>query len=252
MKRLLPFLVVLGVAGCAVTSEEPEAEGPAGASASALTTPTFTLPPGAITPQPLLPGPTPKLPPIVFTPVVPAKCTTQLNRFAVLTRACTLVSGKGGYWSARPIFTSEKGTLCDMRWHPNMFVDVAPPALDVLERIAEREEAAFVFPKPAAIRPLCDSTPVCNPELTSCTDREPVALPDVPMPHDGMGGCTSCAFVAGDTLYAVLPSEYTARMVDIFVGTDVIHVEPAGAQTFMVNVSNVPSRTSGFASVYRR
>lgn len=259
MKNVLSLLVLLGLTGCAVdgavsSADEAEAraDGPTGETASALTT--ISLPPGSLTPQPLLPVPVTKLPPPKITLPPPAgACTNTQNRYTILTAECEAVPGAAGYWSARTVFESSEKAVCEMRWRPDMILSVAPPDLAALRAVAELEPSINgVSPPPPLLRPLCDTTAICNPSITSCAVR--TRVPGDPLrPHDGMGGCSSCAFLSGDTLYAVLPSDYTSGIVTIDLGLDSILVDPAGAQTFRIDVSGVPAtrRTPGFADVYR-
>lgn len=248
MKRLLPFLVLFGLTGCAVDgavadTDATEADGPTGEAVGAASLPS---PPPTTTPW--IAGPIPKL-----TIPPPATCSNRLIRRAVYTKSCKATFATGGFWSARAIFTSNGRTLCDMQWHPNQFGISAPPGYAALEQIAEREDLSLTYPYPAAIRPLCDETVVCNPNLESCVSRAqmPPSTGNRPLGGTGMGGCSSCAFMSGDTVYAVLPSDYTREIIELRLGPDTIRVNPAGAQTFMIDVSSVPAnrRADGFVTV---
>ena len=260
MTKVLPFLVLFGLTGCAVDGAvasvdeaAARADGPTGESASAITT--ITLPPGSIAPQPLIPVLVSKLrPPRLVLPPPAGTCTNTQNRYTILTEECEAVPGAGGYWGARTVFASLEKAVCEMRWRPDMILSVAPPDLAALRAVAELEPSINgVSPPPPLLRPLCDTTAICNPSITSCTERARVASGPRLVLYGGMGGCSSCAFLAGDTVYAVLPSDYTSGLVTINLGLDSILVDPAGAQTFRIDVSGIPAlrRTAGFADVYR-
>jgi len=248
MQRLSSLLALVVLTGCAVApdADTDDAE-VTGTSSAELTVPGVTLPKGVIQPPPLIPWP----PPIVFIPLPAPTCTTSQNRFSVLTRSCEPFRDSRGHFSARPVFTSAQGTLCEMQWHPDRIVDVAPVPYASLVRIAERDTASLGGAEPAIV-PLCDVTSVCGPESSSCPERARVPAPSGPVLIEGMGGCSACAFVDGSTLYAVLPPDYASGTIAIEVGPTVLHFSPGGAQTFSADVSSVPSRTSGFARVTRR
>ena len=249
MHRIAPLLAVVALTGCTLAPDaDPDVvdDDPVGTSSSELVITGVTIPKEALEPQPRFPI---KPSALVFQPLVPA-CTTKQGRFAVLTRSCAPLREPGGQFSARPVFTSAEGTLCEMRWHPDRIVDVAPVPYEALERIAELETSGIWGDRPAIV-PLCDTTFVCNADNTSCVERTQVAEPTTPPRVDGMGGCSSCAFVDGNTLYAVLPPDYTTGTVQIDIGPSVLYFAPAGAQTFRVDVSGYPSR-SGYAYVTRR
>ena len=257
MKNLLPFLVLFGLTGCAVdgavpSTEEAETDGPTGEVASAATI--ITLPPGSITPQPIHPGPFPKLPPPQITfPPPGGTCANTQNRYAIIAAECEAVPGAGGQWTARTVFADSAKAVCEMRWRPDMILSVAVPDLAALEAVAVQERSLDgVSPAPARLRPLCDTSAICNPSVMSCPVRTPTPPPPFILTK-GMGGCSSCAYVAGDTVYAVLPSDYTSGVVTVDIGLEWIRIDPAGAQTFTVDVSSIPTsrRTPGFANVYR-
>lgn len=255
MKSLLPFLALSVLTGCTVgvaAGGADEAEGRTGESASAVTT--LTLPPGSVPPQLLFPAALPKLPPPKLTFSPPAgTCPNTQNRYAILAAECDEVPGAGGDWSARTVFASGEKAVCEMRWRPDRILSVARPDLAALGAFAQQEpELVRGTPAPALLRPLCDATAICNPSVTSCTVRTPMPPPAL-VPVKGMGGCSSCAFLVGDTVYAVLPHDYAADVrLTIDIAGQRIFVDPGGAQTFTVDVSHTAViRRDGFVRVER-
>ncbi len=248
-RTLLALVAFVALSGCAVApDEEADDAEPTGTTSAAYTVPGVTLPKGVLKPPPTIPW---KPPIIVIDPIQPPTCTTNQNRFSVLTRSCAPFRDSGGQFSARAVFSSPQGTLCEMQWHPDRIVDVAPVPYASLVRIAERDPASIGGADPAIV-PLCDATSICGPESSSCPERPRVPAPVGPVPIEGMGGCSACAFVDGVTLYAVLPPDYASGTIAVDIGPSVVHFSPGGAQTFSADVSAFTSGTSGFARVTRR
>lgn len=248
MHRLFSFLAFLTLTGCAVAPDadvnDSDDSELTGTSSAAYTVPGVTLPKvDIIQPLPTVPRPPPS---VVLDPILPLVCTTNQNRFSVLTRSCAPFRAAKGYFSARPVFTSAQGTLCEMQWHPDQATKVALLPYASLVQIAERDPARGDEP---AIVELCDATSVCDPGASSC--RRLAGEPTRPKSLTGMGGCTSCAYVDGSTLYAVLPPDYANGTITIDVGDSCLSFSPRGVQTFSADVSSIPTRTSGFVNVNR-
>jgi hypothetical protein len=164
-------------------------------------------------------------------------CGAPSSRFTVLAASCARRDAPGGYWDARPVFRSGERTLCEMTWRGSPDSN-ALPAYSSLQAIALPEDGAVFSPDSPAVYAVCGTAAICEASVATCVERTATAVdPTLPIPYEGMPGCSSCVFVADETLYAVLPASAITGPVTIDLAGTPITIDPAGEQIFRANVA---------------